>query len=74
MQQDCAIATHLTSMINEQQLEANLEATFEGDPDPALIKELLSIFNDLPMTQWENLEVVEYWKEMESNGWNQNLD
>ena len=36
--------------------------------------ELKSIFDDLPMTQWETLETDRYWKQMRENGWNQNVD
>ena len=36
--------------------------------------ELKAIFDDLPVTQWENLETGKYWAKMVQNGWKQNVD
>ena len=76
--EDCRIATTLSSMIDDDQLDRNLKAAtaLDGlDMDAAeLMGELRRIFDDLPVTQWETLETVWYWKEMNKNGWNQPTD
>ena len=47
---------------------------FPHNQDPELMAELKAIFDDLPVTQWENLETGKYWAKMVQNGWKQNVD
>ena len=78
------IATTLSSMIDDDQLARNLKAATAKDPPMAseaetsasdLLQALKRIFDDLPISQWENLEVNTYWKQMNENKeWKQNLD
>lgn len=71
--QDDYIATHLSSMINEYQLVSNVKAV-RTSPDSKMIKKLKNIFDDLPISQWENLETTKYWDKMNQHGWKQPLD
>jgi len=47
---------------------------FSYNQDPELMAELKAIFDDLPVTQWENLETGKYWAKMVQNGRKQNVD
>ena len=67
------ISTHLSSMVNEEQFTANLK-TLHSDPDLEMIQKLKKVFDNVPQTQWENIELEWYWKEMTKNGWRQPLD
>ena len=60
-------------MVNDEQLISNLKAA-KTTPDSKIMKILKDIFDDLPITQWENLETKWYWEEMSKNGWEQPLD
>jgi hypothetical protein len=73
MMQDPYIATTLSSSITEDQLKENLESA-RTNPNAEFLKRLQNIFDECPQTQWENLEVERYWKQMEENGWKQNQD
>ena len=70
------VATTLSSMIDDDQLARNLKAATTKEPmaDPDLLQALQRIFDDLPISQWENLEVNTYWKQMKDKEWKQNLD
>lgn len=74
LNQDKIIATCLSSMINDDQLSKNLKSGSSDCEDPNLMNELKAIFQDLPLTHWENLETAQYWACMKDNGWKQNLD
>jgi len=74
LNQDEWVSTALSSMIDDDQLGSNLKSATSSCEDPKLMAELKSIFDDLPMTQWETLETDQYWKQMRENGWNQNVD
>ena len=74
LNQDEWVATCLSSMIDDDQLEQNLKSAITFCQNPKLMAQLKSIFEDCPVTQWENMETVKYWKEMDSHGWKQNLD
>lgn len=74
---DSYVATTLSSMIDDDQLARNLKAATSKDPmvGPDLLSLLKRVFDDLPISQWENLEVTRYWKQMKDNEeWKQNLD
>jgi hypothetical protein len=73
LMQDSYIATTLTSSITEDQLTENLQSA-RTKPDAEFLKRLQNIFDECPLTQWENLDVDRYWKEMVENGWKQNQD
>ena len=70
------VATTLSSMIDDDQLARNLKAATTKEPmaDLDLLQALHRIFDDLPISQWENLEVNTYWKQMKDKEWKQNLD
>ena len=71
------VATTLSSMTDDDQLARNLKAATSREPmvGPDLLSHLKRIFDDLPISQWENLEVNTYWKQMKENKeWKQNLD
>merc|ERR1712156_190355 len=74
LNQDEWVSTALSSMINDEQLGANLKSATSSCEDPELMAELKAIFDDLPVTQWENLETGKYWAKMVQNGWKQNVD
>ena len=75
---DDYVATTLSSMIDDDQLARNLKAATSREPmvGPDLLSHLKRIFDDLPISQWENLEVNRYWKQMKeaNKEWKQNLD
>ncbi len=57
----------------EQNVKAATEPTTEEEE--SLIKELEEkFFQGMSFSHWENLEVTQYWGEMEKNNWKQNLD
>ena len=62
------------SAITMGQLDANLRAAQEPltVEERRLLSELdKNFFAPLPISQWENLEVTEYWKMMYEKGWTQ---
>ena len=74
LNQDEWVATALSSMIDDDQLGANLKSATSSCEDSQLMAELKAIFDDLPLAQWETLETDHYWKQMNENGWKQNVD
>lgn len=74
LNQEERVATCLSSMIDDDQLSKNLKCASTSCEDPKLMTELKAIFDDLPVSHWETLEVEQYWPCMKANGWKQNLD
>ena len=72
-QQRNGIATHLSSMISDEQFQENMKSSREPG-DQKTLDTVLALFNDLTCSQWENTQVLEYWNEMEAKGHKQNLD
>lgn len=79
LRQHDGIATTLTSVTNQKQLAENLSAAADSkqqitDTHLAQEKLVCNLFCDLPITHWENVDVVRYFDEMKANKWRQNVD
>ena len=74
LNQDPWVATCLSSMIDEEQLQKNFKSATTSIEYPEMIEDVKKVFEDCPVTHWENLETEKYWKEMYDNGWHQNLN